>query len=153
MCEHCGCRGVPLISELMDEHYALAEMVDQVRHGLSHRDRDGVLATLEKLGERLIRHVSREERGIFAALKEQGDFADEVAVLEAEHLAFDITLDELDPDSSTFAEEVGSMMDDLITHIEKENLGVFPVTVVTLGPRGWATIEAAHDEAVSFLVG
>jgi|RhiMethySRZTD1v2_1073278.scaffolds.fasta_scaffold1759997_2 hypothetical protein len=38
------------------------------------------------------------------------------------------------------------MMDDLATHIEKENFGVFPVAVVILGARGWATIQAP-DEA------
>jgi hypothetical protein len=43
------------------------------------------------------------------------------------------------------------MMDDLVLHIDKENLGIFPVTVVTLGASGWAIVEAAHDAEASFL--
>lgn len=151
MCEHCGCRGVEPIAELMDEHFALLDLAGDVRRHLQRGDRVGATATLEQLGAKLLRHVSREERGVFAALKEQGDFCDAVAELEAEHLAFDIQLDELDPDSPTFVTDATSMMDDLVTHIDKENLGVFPVTVVTLGARGWATIEAAHEAEASFL--
>ena len=151
MCEHCGCRGVAPIAELMDEHFVLLDLAGDVRRLLQRGDRSGVMAVLEHLGDKLLRHVSREERGVFAALKEQGDFSDAVAELEAEHLTFDIELDEVDPDSPVFVNEVTSMMDDLVLHIDKENLGVFPVTVVTLGARGWATIEAAHEAEASFL--
>ena len=151
MCEHCGCRGVEPIAELMDEHFALLDLVGDVRRHLEGGDRVSTMATLEPLGVKLLRHVSREERGVFAALKEQGDFSEAVAELEAEHLAFDIQLDEIDIDSRTFVEDIASMMDDLVLHIDKENLGVFPVTVVTLGARGWATIEAAHEAEPSFL--
>lgn len=151
MCEHCGCRGVEPIAELMDEHFALLDLVGDVRCHLQRGDRVGAMATLQELGAKLLRHVSREERGVFAALKEQGEFSDAVAELEAEHLSFDVQLEEIDPDSSTFVQDTTSLMDDLVTHIDKENLGVFPVTVVTLGARGWATIEAAHEAEAGFL--
>jgi len=149
MCEHCGCRGTEPIAELMDEHFVLLDLAGEVRRHLERDDRTGAAATLERLGDLLLRHVSREERGVFAALKEQGDFASAIEDLEAEHLTFDIQLDEIDPGSPTFAQEVSAMMDDLVTHIDKENLGVFPVAVVTLGARGWATVEAAHAAAAA----
>ncbi len=151
MCEHCGCRGAEPIAELMDEHFVLLDLVGDVRRGLERDDRAGVMAILEELEHKLVRHVSREERGVFAALKEQGDFAEAVDELEAEHVTLDVQLDEVDPTSPTFAADVRAMMDDLVTHIDKENLGVFPVTVVTLGARGWATVEAAHEAEASFL--
>jgi hypothetical protein len=34
-----------------------------------------------------------------------------------------------------------------VTHIDKENLGVFPVAVVTLRARDWAIVDAARDAA------
>ena len=145
MCEHCGCRGAEPIAELMDEHFALLDLSGDLRRRLQHGDRTGATAILDQLGEKLLRHVAREERGVFAALKEQGDFGEAVVELEAEHRAFDLQLDELDPESPSFARDVNAMMDDLRDHIDKENLGVFPVTVVTLGVRGWATVEAAHE--------
>ena len=151
MCEHCGCRGVDPIAELMDEHFVLLDLAGDVRRQLEAGDRTAVMATLEQLTDQLLRHVSREERGVFAALEEQGDFTEAVAELETEHRTFDIQLDEVDAESPTFAEEVTSMMDDLAIHIDKENLGVFPVTVVTLAARGWAIVEAAHDAEPSFL--
>ena len=149
MCEHCGCRGNEAIAELMDEHFVLMDLADQVRRHLQREDRAGAVTTVEKLGGLLLRHVAREERGVFAALKDQGDFADAVEELEAEHLTFDIQLDELDPESPTFADEVRAMLDDLVTHIDKENLGVFPVAVVTLGARGWAIVDAAREAETS----
>jgi hypothetical protein len=51
----------------------------------------------------LARHVSREEVGIFAALEEQGDFADSVRELEAEHVDFDRQLARLDDSTPDFA--------------------------------------------------
>lgn len=35
MCEHCGCRGVEPIAELMDEHLALLEIAGGVRRHLT----------------------------------------------------------------------------------------------------------------------
>jgi iron-sulfur cluster repair protein YtfE (RIC family) len=147
MCEHCGCRGTEAIAELMDEHLALLDLAGEVRWHLQREDRAGAVATLEKLGDLLLDHVSREENGVFAALKQQGDFAYAVEELEGEHNAFDIKYDELDPESPSFTHDVNAMLDDLVTHIDKENLGVFPVAVVTLRARDWAIVDAARDAA------
>jgi len=38
-------------------------------------------------------------------------------------------------------------------HIERENLGIFPVSVVTLGTTGWETVRATHERALTFLQG
>ena len=46
MCEHCGCRGVEPIAELMDEHFALLDLVGDVRRHLQRGDRMGAMATL-----------------------------------------------------------------------------------------------------------
>lgn len=152
MCEHCGCRGVEPIAELMDEHYALLDLAGDVRRQLVHGERAAAVSTLGQLADELVRHVGREERGVFTALREDGEFAEAVDELEAEHRTFDLELAELDPDSAGFPDRVTSLLDDLVLHIDKENLGIFPVAVVTLGARGWATIEAAHEAEPSFLV-
>ena len=82
MCEHCGCKSVPSIGELMAEHVALHEEAHRVWAALRSGDRIGALARLDRMGAHLDRHVRREEAGIFRALREQGEFADEVAALE-----------------------------------------------------------------------
>ena len=151
MCEHCGCRGVEPIAELMDEHLALLEIAGDVRRHLTAGDRAACARAVAELGPRLTRHVGREERGVFAALRDQGDFVDAVEELETEHVAFDKALARLDPHAPDFDRAVADLLDELSEHIDKENLGIFPVAVVTLGARGWETVGTAHDAEPSFL--
>jgi hemerythrin-like domain-containing protein len=144
MCEHCGCRGVAPIAQLMDEHFELLELSGVIRGRLEAGDRDGAWRALGHLAEHLVDHVRREEAGVFRALREQGEYAEAVGELEEEHRTFDELLSELDLGDAELAERVGSLLDELSVHIDKENLGVFPVAVVTLGARGWETVAAAH---------
>ena len=37
-------------------------------------------------------------------------------------------------------------------HVEREDLGIFPVSVTTLGASGWALADEAHTESPSFLL-
>jgi len=145
MCEHCGCRGVEPIAELMDEHYELLDLAGDIRRQLAAGDQVGAELTLVELGRQLDSHVDREERGIFAALKAQGDFADAVLDLEGEHVAFDSELEDLAPAEPDFEQRVASLLAELSTHIDKENLGIFPVAVVTLGASGWDIVAEAHS--------
>ena len=151
MCGHCGCQGVDAIGELRDEHTSLVEQAGGVRRALSAGDRAGVTAQLTELVGHLGRHVAREERGIFTALQEQGDFAAEVEALEGEHVALDGAIAALDPDGIDFEARVLGLLDELDEHIEREDLGIFPVSVVTLGAAGWATVERAHRDLPTFL--
>jgi hemerythrin-like domain-containing protein len=151
MCEHCGCRGVEPIAELMDEHLALLELAGDVRRHLVAGDRTACMEVVSTLADRLGRHVSREERGVFAALKDQGDFSDAVEELEAEHVSFDGAIAGLDPGAADFDTRVRALLEELSEHIDKENLGIFPVAVVTLGARGWDTVGQAHDAEPTFL--
>lgn len=145
MCEHCGCRGVEPIAQLMDEHLELLDLGGEARRALALGDRQAVLSALGRLGTLLDAHVRREERGLFAALKEQGDYADAVTDLEAEHAGFDTELALVDVDAPDLGARLERLLAELTEHIDKENLGVFPVAVVTLGAMGWETVGRAHQ--------
>lgn len=151
MCGHCGCQGVDAIGELRDEHLALLDEAHAVRRALGSGDRRDALAELTRLVAHLTRHVQREERGVFAALREQGEFVEEVEALEDEHLVLDAAVAGLDPDSVDFEARVLGLLEELGEHIEREDLGIFPVSVVTLGAEGWERVEAAHAALPSFL--
>ena len=151
MCEHCGCRQVEPLAELMDEHFALLDQASDVRQAMGQRDRTRTLELLHELAARLDRHVRREEDGVFTALKETGEFVDEVVELEQEHQDFDSAIAALDPDDPGFEEGVRTLFAHLSDHIDKENLGIFPVSVVTLGARGWDTVSRVHEAQPSFL--
>ena len=147
MCEHCGCRGVEPIADLMDEHLELLDPAGDVRrlHDAGHVD--AAWARMAVLAHLLDRHVRREEAGVFAALREQGDFAEAVVDLETEHATFDEAISDLDRTSPTLRAHLERLFTDLTEHIDKENLGVFPVAVVTLGARGWDIVARAHEES------
>lgn len=151
MCEHCGCRGVEPIAELMDEHLALLELSGDVRRHLAEGDRTAAASVLTEAARLLDLHVHREEAGVFTALKEQGDFVEAVGELEDEHDSLDAQVAALDGDAPDFAERVDRLLAELSEHIDKENLGIFPVAVVSLGARGWETVSRAHEERPSFL--
>lgn len=44
------------------------------------------------------------------------------------------------------------LLEDLDVHVEREDLGIFPVSVVTLTATGWATVDKAHTNSPSFLL-
>ena len=146
MCEHCGCRGIEPIAELMDEHYALLDEAHAVRLAMSAGDRATALAHLERLVQHLDGHVRREEVGVFAALRAQDEFVEEVEQLEKEHRGFDAAIEDLDPASPDLERRISDLLRELDEHVERENLGIFPVTGVTLGARGWEMVEAARRE-------
>ncbi|MEO5662867.1 MAG: hemerythrin domain-containing protein [Nocardioides sp.] len=152
MCEHCGCRGVTPITELMDEHSALMGQAHFVRQDLGAGNHAAAMSRLGELVAHLDRHVQREEHGIFRALRAQGEFIDEIDDLEDEHRDLAAAVAVLDPDSPDFAAGVARLLDDLDAHVEREDLGIFPVSVVTLGAQGWAMVDEAHTSSPSFLL-
>ena len=109
------------------------------------------MSRLGRLVVHLGRHVRREEAGVFTALRDKGEFLDELAELEAEHRQFDDTISALHATAPDFVEAVTQLLDDLGEHVEREDLGIFPVSVVTLGAVGWAVVDRAHAESPSFL--
>jgi hemerythrin-like domain-containing protein len=151
MCEHCGCRGVEPIAELMDEHYQLQEEGQVVLRALRSADRASAEAALRGLATHLDRHVRREESGVFAALRRQAEFVDEVDQLEREHESFDAAITALDPDGPDYEDRVHDLIRDLDEHVERENLGIFPVSVVTLHAAGWELVDRARTDHPTFL--
>ncbi len=151
MCEHCGCRGVEPIAELMDEHYGLLDRSVEIRKALGVHDTDLAVTALTRLVRELDIHVRKEEVGVFAALRDQREFVDEVELLEGEHIALDESVRRLDPRAPDFSERVHRLLDELAEHVERENLGIFPVSVVTLNRDGWATVEAARQAHPTWL--
>jgi hemerythrin-like domain-containing protein len=129
----------------MDEHFDLLDLSGTTRGLLASGDRRGAWEVLGTLAQRLDDHVRREEAGVFRALRDQGEFVETVQELEAEHGAFDEAISELGLDDVDLEARVGALLDELCLHIDKENLGIFPVAVVTLNGAGWETVTAAHE--------
>jgi hemerythrin-like domain-containing protein len=136
----------------MDEHTALVDQAQTVRQALSAGDPAAAMSRLTALVAHLDRHVQREEDGIFRAMRGTGEFTDEVDQLEAEHRDFASTIARLDAGAPGFGATVTTLLDDLDQHVEREDLGIFPVSVVTLSAKGWAIVDKAHSRSPSFLL-
>lgn len=147
MCEYCGCRQLEPIAELMDQHDSLIEIAGDLRRALVEGDAARALTKRDELVDLLGRHTRVEEAGIFAALKDQGDYVGEVDALEGEHVSLDEAVAGLDPAAPGAVAVLDTLVADLSEHIDKENNGIFPVAVVTLGAAGWGVVESAHEQS------
>jgi hemerythrin-like domain-containing protein len=147
VCEYCGCRQVEPIADLMDEHLRLLEIVGDLRRALAAGDRAEAATRRAELVDLLARHTAREEAGVFTALRLQGEYVDEIDVLEGEHSSLDAAVAAIDLDAADAVTELDRFVADLTDHIDKENLGIFPVAVVTLGATGWEVVERAHERS------
>jgi len=145
MCDHCGCKTVPLIRELMEEHTALLDQSVLIRHALGAEQWELAESLVIVFTDALRDHVAREERGVFQAMRETGDFLEEVDALAGEHVMLDRALARLDPGvPDDLPRGFGALLEDLREHIQREELGIFPVAVVTLGSSGWDTVGRAR---------
>ena len=151
MCQHCGCRAVGPIGELMDEHDHLLDSAQALRQALANGDRSVAAEIFAWIVEHLGIHARREEQGIFAALRDTGEYLEEVDALEGEHASFDADIKALDVFSADFEPRVNEFLRNLDHHVERENLGIFPVSVVTLGAAGWQKVQEARELLPTFL--
>lgn len=140
MCEYCGCKEVPAVRALIDEHVDLLERAAVIRTVLREGAASAEIAEFIRL---LHAHVGREERGLFTALRDAGEFVEEVDALEQEHVDLNELIAALDPTDADYATRLGVLFEDLAQHVEREELGIFPVAIVSLGADGWRTVELA----------
>jgi hypothetical protein len=145
MCDHCGCRQ-GAIAELMDQHDRIADLGSQVRRALAADDQSGARSTLGRLLAILDPHVAWEEAGLFVVLTAQGDFAEHVAALDAEHAGLSAALAAAESDPRGWGAGVVDMLDDLDAHIYRENFGLFPGAISVLDAADWQAIDAARPQ-------
>ena len=152
MCDYCGCRGVPAIADLMAEHAALVDQAGHVREALRSEDLAAAMSGLTSLVRGWTGHVRREEDGIFAALRSTGS----TPRRSTRSRASTGTSRRRSLGSTSALRSSGGaftrLLDDLDVHVQREELGIFPVSVVTLGAAGWAVIDEAHARTPSFLL-
>lgn len=135
----------------MDEHYALLDEGVLLTEALDAHDVDEAARLLQTFAGHLKAHVGKEEVGVFSALKVQGEFVEEVDELEQEHRELDAALAGLVVASPDFPAVLADLLRDLERHVERENLGIFPVSVVTLHATGWELVEQARERRPTFL--
>jgi hemerythrin-like domain-containing protein len=149
MCEYCGCQAVAAIDELTREHDTVVNLIGDVRAARAAGDTPGMAAFARRIAAVLGPHTEVEERGLFPALA--ADFPDHVAVLEAEHRRIEAVLGEAGTADPTWPARLVGTLEVLRSHILKEQDGVFPAALTTLGGADWDAVDAVRARAGSGL--
>ncbi len=149
MCDHCGCRELTPIAKLMGEHDRLRELTGDIRSDLAAGDDDAVRAHFEDVLLVLGPHVSKEEGFLFPMLAREPDLTEHVAVLVGEHADLYDAVDDLDEAAEaaragtpeTWRAGVLRILDELGEHMFKEDFGLFPAALATLGGADWDAMD------------
>ena len=144
MCDHCGCREIAPIRQLMKEHEWLHERVHYVRAALWRGDETTARSLFAGLVGVLDSHTLAEERGLFAAMRRHEEYADHIDTLDAEHAWLRAETERAATEADAWTTRVASMLDMLNEHINKEEYGVFPAALASLTVAEWEATAAAQ---------
>lgn len=129
----------------MDEHDQLAALGDSAVRALKEGDTATAAANLGEFTTLLKAHNDLEERGIFAAMRDLGEFVELIDELAGEHTDLHARLDEFGDVPPI--DELTVLLKDLTDHVEKENRGVFPFAYSAFWTPQWEIVEHAHQGA------
>ena len=136
MCDHCGCRAFPPIAELTADH----ETILRLAWSLAEAPPDAARAVTgwrRELSELLDHPVAKEETGLYPVLVAIGAVtAEEVRDLEAEHRDLHRAIADGAFDRRDFYA--------LATHIEDEELELFPAAMLGFDEDEWDATNDAH---------
>ncbi len=152
MCEYCGCQALATIGELTREHDLVVNMIGEARAAHAVSDTARMAGLARQIAAILGPHTEVEERGLFPALT--ADFPDHVAGLKAEHRRVEAALGEAaagTPDDPAWPARFAEALTLLREHILKEQDGVFPAALATLGAADWEAAEAVRSQAGGLL--
>ncbi|MEV7861381.1 hemerythrin domain-containing protein [Streptomyces hirsutus] len=148
MCEYCGCRSLAAIDELTREHDEVVRLISHLRPAHEDGDVPRMAQVAREIAAVLGPHTRVEEHGLFPAMAE--DFPEQIAALEAEHRHVDEVLAQaaggLAPGDPVWPDRLMEAMEMLRDHILKEQDGVFPAALATLGTEQWEAVDAVREQ-------
>jgi hemerythrin-like domain-containing protein len=137
VCDYCDCRSHPEIADLSSDHEALTSMLGRLRSAVQAEDRFAAAALVTTVHDTLHSHATREEHGVFAALRAQvGDAY--VRMFEDDHPSIHELLDRADGDDWVLA--CTGLVELLGDHILREESDLFPAAHQLLTSDQWARI-------------
>jgi len=149
MCDYCDCRTHPAIASLSAEHEVVLELLGDLRRAAAVQDRATGVAVLARLHDVLSAHATREERGVFNALRHAGISHSYLDWFERDHgrihALLDTSVTEHREDWQGAAEELVHL---LVDHILREESDLFPVAHQVLSPRQWDEVDAVHERLI-----
>ncbi len=150
MCQYCGCQQLTAIAELTREHDAVVALIRTVNEQVTAGRIADVAATCRRISDLLGPHSVVEEEGLFPEL--ESEFPDQIAALTREHRQVERVLGEAAggvPADRSWPKRLQEVLVMLRGHILKEQDGVFPAAIISLGSEQWQRVENARARASS----
>jgi hemerythrin-like domain-containing protein len=151
MCEYCGCQNIDVIADLTAEHDELRELGHALSKAADAGDLDAARPLAAAMRDLLGPHTAVEEGGLFPAMA--GEYGAQLDGLTREHRSIDAALTELAAGSpgAEWRASTRRALADLFDHILKEQDGVFPAALATLGTHDWEATAAVRRSVGSAL--
>lgn len=150
MCDHCGCRRQAPIDELSDEHERVLDLGYRLRRLARRGDHATVVTVLEHDFVPLLEvHTTKEERGLFTALRGTWDADDRLDSLVDEHRDLEARLAVVAAGGAGWEETLVALLADLSDHVLAEETDLFPYALYELGADQWQAVEDAHAEVTA----
>jgi hypothetical protein len=146
MCDYCDCRSHPEIASLSADHERLLDHLAELRRAIDDGQQHRAEVVLARIHGLLDDHARREERGVFAELREADVDDDYLAAFEGDHAALHGLLDEMS--RPEWQRPARAFADLLAEHILREESDLFPAAHQLLAPEQWAAVAAAIHEGV-----
>jgi len=140
VCSYCGCRANTLIARYSNEHEDIINAAGAVRRAVHAADAPALAEARARLQALLQPHTASEERSLFAELRRQEEFRETVDGLCAEHAELDALLAGVGPGDDDGYAAFDRM---LRQHIDKEENGLFPASIIALDGAEWERAVAA----------
>ncbi|HEY5115383.1 MAG TPA: hemerythrin domain-containing protein, partial [Nakamurella sp.] len=90
MCSYCGCRNIPLIHRLTEQHEEIVNATYALRTAARQGDREAAAAAAKQLAELMHPHTGLEERGLFAEMRKDEMFTEHIDSLCGEHSTIEL---------------------------------------------------------------
>jgi hemerythrin-like domain-containing protein len=143
MCDYCGCRSMPVIADLSDDHERILVLADDIRRALAAGAIDAATTTLGHLRDVLAVHHAVEEASILPALAAEG-LTEQTDSQASEHEASAMALAGLHDASDP---SLPRLLDEIHDHIAREEYDLFPAALLAIGQGDWDRVERRAAEA------
>jgi hypothetical protein len=137
---------MPAIAELGAEHERLLDLGGRVRRAIAAGDAAAGRRTFDDLVAILRVHTAVEEAGLLTELRAEGELDEHVAALLDDHRSAWAAVDAVGRSAGADWEAAtGAFLDDLDSHIRREEHDLFPASIPALSPAAWERVAAARQ--------
>lgn len=145
MCDYCGCRLIPPIADLSEEHDRLLDLAYKLRRLAEDEARDQAIALLEGEFTTLLRHhTDKEEQGVFHQLRTMGVADTRLDQLVGEHRDIEEQVARVRRGEAGWQDALHELAADLSGHIIDEEIDLFPFAMYELDDAQWDTVAEVH---------